>query len=166
VKKSAVPFVRGLLMALCLSLMPAAGLAQVEETADAPASPLEQLLEQRAALDLTTSQVGDLEQMRAELASTNGPLVQRMMDLRTQWQQARRAERNGRAQAPQRLERIRTQAERIRQRIQQNNRNAMQRVNRMLTPAQRKQLRTIVQERRQPNAGRRAGGGPNADGND
>jgi hypothetical protein len=167
VKKSAFAAVRVLLVAWCLGALPAAAFSQTEEPpAAAPASPLDLLLERRGALELTSAQVGDLEQIRDRLASTNDPLVQRMMTLRSQWQQARRAARNGRAQAPERLERIRLQAERIRERIQQNNRDAMQRVNRMLTPPQRRQLRSIVQERRQQNPGRRAGGGPNADGRD
>ena len=167
VKKSAFAAVRVLLVAWCLGALPAAAFSQTEEPpAAAPASPLDLLLERRGALELTSAQVGDLEQIRDRLASTNDPLVQRMMTLRSQWQQARRAARNGRAQAPERLERIRLQAERIRERIQQNNRDAMQRVNRMLTPPQRRQLRSILQERRQQNPGRRAGGGPNADGRD
>lgn len=167
VKKYAVAVVRALLVALCLTGLPAAAFSQAEEPPEAaPTSPLELLLERRAALELTSAQVGDLQQIRDQLASTNDPLVQRMMTLRSQWQQARRAARNGRAQAPERIERIRLQAERIRERIQQNNRDAMQRVNRMLTPPQRRQLRSIVQERRQQNPGRRAGGGPNADGRD
>ncbi len=166
-KKSALATVRVLLVAWCLAALPTAAFSQTEEPADAaPASPLDLLLERRSALELTSVQVGDLEQIRDRLASTNDPLVQQMMTLRSQWQQARRAARNGRAQAPERIERIRLQAERIRERIQQNNRDAMQRVNRMLTPPQRRQLRSIVQERRQQNPGRRAGGGSNADGRD
>ena len=167
VKKSAVAAFRVLLVALCLTGLPTAAFSQTEEPPEAaPTSPLDLLLERRGALELTSAQVGDLEQIRAQLASTNDPLVQRMMTLRSQWQQARRATRNGRAQAPERVERIRLQAERVRDRIQQNNREAMQRVNRMLTPPQRRQLRSFVQERRQQNPGRRAGGGPNADGRD
>jgi hypothetical protein len=167
VKKSASAAVRVLLVALCLGALPTAAFSQTEEPPEAaPTSPLDLLLERRDALELTSAQVGDLEQIRGRLASTNDPLVQRMMTLRSQWQQARRAARNGRAQAPERLERIRLQAERTRDRIQQNNRDAMQRVNRMLTAPQRRQLRSLVQERRQQNPGRRAGGGPNADGRD
>ena len=166
-RKSAVAVVRAVLVALCLTGLSTAAFGQTEEPPEAaPTSPLELLLERRSALELTSAQVGDLEQIREQLASTNDPLVQRMMTLRSQWQQARRAARNGRAQAPERLERIRVQAERLRDRIQQNNRDAMQRVNRMLTPPQRRQLRSIVQERRQQNPGRRAGGGPNAGGRD
>jgi hypothetical protein len=168
VRKSAVAVVRAVLVALCLTGLSSAAFGQTEEPTEAapPTSPLELLLEHRSALELTSAQVGDLEQIREQLGSTNDPLVQRMMSLRSQWQQARRGARNGRAQAPERLERIRLQAERLRERIQQNNRDAMQRVNRLLTPPQRRQLRSIVQDRRQQNPGRRAGGGPNADGRD
>jgi hypothetical protein len=167
VRTFAVAVVRALMVAVSLTALPTAAFSQPEDAAAAvPTSPLELLLEQRGSLELTAAQVGDLQQIREQLASTNDPLVQRMMTLRSQWQLARRATRNGRAQAPERLERIRLQAERVRERIQQNNRDAMQRVNRMLTPAQRRQLRSIVQERRQQNPGRRAGGGANADGRD
>lgn len=167
VKKSAVAAVRVLLVALCLGALPTAAFSQGEDPPEAgPTRPLDLLLERRGALELTSAQVGDLEQIRDRLASTNDPLVQQMMTLRSQWQQARRAARNGRAQAPERTERIRLQAERLRDQIQRNNRDAMQRVNRMLTPPQRRQLRSIVQERRQQNPGRRAGSGPNADGRD
>jgi LTXXQ motif family protein len=166
--KISAALLRAMLVALFLTgLTPLVASAQGDEVpAELPASPLQLLLEHRGPLELTSEQVGDLEQIRERLASTNDPLVQRMMNLRRQWQQERRAARNGREQAPARLEGIRAQAERIRERIQQNNRAAMQRVNRMLTPPQRKQLRTIVQERRQQNPGRRARGAPSADGND
>jgi len=174
VKKSAAALLRAVLVAILLTaLTPCAAFAQGDEVpGELPASPLQLLLEHRGSLELTSEQVGDLERIQERLASTNDPLVQRMMNLRSQWQQERRAARNGRGQAetqdkaPARLERIRVQAERVRERIQQNNRAAMQRVNRMLTPPQRKQLRTIVQERRQQNPGRRARGRPSADGND
>jgi hypothetical protein len=174
VKKSAAALLRVVLVALFLTaLTPFAAFGQGDQAAgELPPSPLQLLLEQRDALELTAEQVSNLDRIRERLASTNDPLVQRMMNLRSQWQQERRAARNGRAQAqeqeqaPARLERIRVQAERIRERIQQNNRDAMQRVNRMLTPPQRRHLRTIVQERRQQNPGRRARGGPNADGRD
>lgn len=167
VKKSTVAALRVVLVALCLTGLPTAAFSQAEEPPEAaPASPLDLLIERRGALELTSAQVGDLQHIRERLASTNDPLVQRMMTLRSQWQQARRAARNGREQAPERLERIRVQAERLRDQIQRNNRDAMQRVNRMLTPPQRRQLRSMVQERRQQNPGRRAGGGPNADGRD
>ena len=178
VNKSAAALLKAVLVAVCCTLLsPDTALAQTDETTgEIPASPLQLLLERRDALELTPEQVSDLERIREQLASTNDPLVQRMMNLRSQWQQERRAVRNGRAQAqaqdkvqdkaPARLQRIRVQAERVRARIQQNNREAMQRVNRMLTPPQRKQLRTIVQERRQQNPGRRARGAPNADGRD
>ena len=176
VRKSAAALLEAMLVAVFVTVLsPFTAFAQSDETPGGlPASPLELLLEQRGPLELTSGQVSDLERIREQLASTNDPLVQRMMNLRSQWQQERRAARNGRAKAPERaqepaparLERIRVQAERIRERIQQNNRDAMQRVNRMLTPPQRKQLRTIVQERRQQNPGRRARGGPNADGSD
>jgi Spy/CpxP family protein refolding chaperone len=169
--KGSAPVLRALLLVMLLTaLTPLSAFAQSDDVPEEPpASPLQLLLEQRGTLQLTSDQVGDLERIQAQLTSTNDPLVQRMMNLRTQWQQARRAARNGRAEAPERLERIRTQAERIRTRIQQNNRDAMQRVNRMLTPPQRKQLRTIVQDRREQNPGRggRGGrGGANADARD
>jgi len=127
-------------------------------------SPLELLLEDRAALALTTDQIGQLDQIRERLASTNEPLVAQMMSLRSQWQQERRAtkKRGGGADQQARIERIRADAEQLRSRIQENNRSAMQNVNRMLKPAQRKQLRGIVQDRKQRNPGRRAGGGANA----
>ena len=159
--KGSASILRALLVAALLTaLTPGWAFAQSDDVPEEPpASPLELLLEQRGALQLTSGQVGDLERIQAQLTSTNDPLVQRMMSLRTQWQQSRRAARNGRAEAPERLERIRTQAERIRTRIQQNNRDAMQRVNRMLTPTQRKQLRIIVQDRRQQTPGRSGGGG-------
>jgi len=123
-----------------------------------PRSPLEVLLEQRAALDLSSDQLTRLDEIRGRLASDNEPLVNQMMTLRTEWQQARRAARNGRGpDAAERVARIRADAEELRGRIQQNNRTAMQAVNQLLRPAQRKQLRGIVQERRQQPAGRRAG---------
>ena len=127
-------------------------------------SPLELLLEHRAALALTTDQIGQLDQIREQLASTNEPLVAQMMSLRSQWQQERRTakKRGGGADQQARIERIRADAEQLRSRIQENNRSAMQNVNRLLKPAQRKQLRGIVQDRKQQSSGRRAGGGANA----
>jgi hypothetical protein len=127
-----------------------------------PPSPIEQLLEQRAALNLSSDQLSRLDEIKQQLASKNEPLVNQMMQLRRQWQQARRAARNGRAGAPARVDRIRAEAQDARAKIQQNNRAAMQDVNRLLRPAQRKQLRGIIQDRRQDIRGRRAGGGSNA----
>jgi hypothetical protein len=127
-----------------------------------PPSPIEQLLEQRAALNLSSDQLSRLDEIKQQLASKNEPLVNQMMQLRQQWQQARRAARNGRAGAPARVDRIRAEAQDARAKIQQNNRAAMQDVNRLLRPAQRKQLRGIIQDRRQDIRGRRAGGGSNA----
>jgi hypothetical protein len=127
-----------------------------------PPSPIEQLLDQRAALNLSSDQLSRLDEIKQQLASKNEPLVNQMMQLRQQWQQARRAARNGRAGAPARVDRIRAEAQDTRAKIQQNNRAAMQDVNRLLRPAQRKQLRGIIQDRRQDIRGRRAGGGSNA----
>jgi hypothetical protein len=121
-------------------------------------SPIEQLLEKRAALNLSSDQLSRLDEVKQRLAARNDPLVNQMMTLRQQWQQARRAARNGRAQAADRVERIRAEAQDTRAKIQQNNKAAMQEVNRLLRPAQRKQLRGIIQERRGENRGRRAGG--------
>jgi len=154
-----------LLMAMLAGVMlPGAASAQSGLAADdpLPGSPLELLLQQRDALNLTTDQLAGLGEIRDRLASENEPLVNQMMTLRTEWQQARRAVRNGRPKAAARVERIRLAAEQARTRIQQNNRMAMQRVNRLLRPAQRAQLRAIVQERRQQKPGRRAGSGSNA----
>jgi DNA anti-recombination protein RmuC len=127
-----------------------------------PPSPIEQLLEQRAALNLSSDQLSRLDEIKQQLASKNEPLVNQMMQLRQQWQQARRGARNGRAGADERVEQIRRDAQDARAKIQQNNRAAMQDVNRLLRPAQRKQLRGIIQDRRQDIRGRRAGGGSNA----
>jgi hypothetical protein len=127
-----------------------------------PRSPIEQLLEQKAALNLGPDQLSRLDEIKQRLAGQNEPLVNQMMTLRTQWQQARRAARNGRAPgAADQVEQIRAQAEETRGKIQQNNKAAMQEVNRLLRPAQRKQLRGILQDRRQDNRGRRAGGNAN-----
>jgi hypothetical protein len=124
-----------------------------------PRSPLEVLLEQRAALNLSSDQLARLDEIRGRLAADNGPLVNQMMTLRTEWQQVRRAARKGRGpDTAERVARIRADAEELRGRIQQNNRTAMQAVNQLLRPAQRKQLRGIIQERRQ----QRAGQAPNA----
>lgn len=161
----ATPVRRGwLLVILAMSLMvPSVAWAQ-DAVGDAPLppSPIEQLLEQRAALNLSPDQLSRLDEIKQQLTSKNEPLVNQMMMLRQQWQQARRAARNGRAGAPVRVEQIRAEAQDARAKIQQNNRAAMQEVNRLLRPAQRKQLRGIIQERRQDNRGRRAGGGSNA----
>jgi hypothetical protein len=140
-------------------LLPAAASAQ-DAVGDEPLppSPIEQLFEKRAALNLSSDQLSRLDEVKQRLAAQNDPLVNQMMTLRQQWQQARRAARNGRAQAANRVERIRAEAQDTRAKIQQNNKAAMQEVNRLLRPAQRKQLRGIIQERRQDNRGRRAGG--------
>jgi Spy/CpxP family protein refolding chaperone len=133
---------------------------------DEPTRPLEVLLQQRESLGLTPEQLGRIEEIRRDLTALNEPLVERMMTLRAQWQQARRAMR--RADTPEiaaRLTRVRTAADQVRARIQRNNRTAMVSVNRVLTPPQRTQLRAIVNERRRqqaaPAAGRETGaGGP------
>ena len=158
------PLLLVLTLLASLAWVPAAS-AQSGASADdpLPRSPLEVLLEQRAALNLSSDQLARLDEIRGRLASDNEPLVNQMMTLRTQWQQARRAARNGRGpEAAERVARIRADAEELRGRIQQNNRTAMQAVNQLLRPAQRKQLRGIVQERRQQPAGRRAGRASNA----
>ena len=114
-----------------------------------PQSPLELLLGQGHALNLTEAQRNQLDRIRGRLATRNDPLIQQMLALRQQWQQERgvaRADRRPRMQ--QRLQRIRNSAARLRERIGRNNRAAMQSVNRLLTPPQRAQLRTIIQERR------------------
>ena len=168
--QTAVRNARGHLTLLLLTLLaslaiaPAAASAQTDPGDDPlPRSPLEVLLEQRAALNLSSDQLARLDQIRGRLASDNEPLVNQMMTLRTEWQQARRAARNGRGpEAAERVARIRADAEALRGRIQQNNRTAMQSVNQLLRPAQRKQLRGIVQERRQQPGGRRAGRASNA----
>lgn len=145
--------------------LPAAALAQPGIPSPEPLPlPLEMLLEQRGPLELTGDQVGQLDQIQAGLASRNEPLVAQMMTLREQWQHARNEGRRGRQrESAERLERIRTAAQELRNRIQENNRAAMQRVNRLLTAKQRKQLRAIVEERRQVNPGRRGRGGSDAD---
>ena len=131
-------------------LLPPAARAQSPQGAEPspPDSPLELLLERKAALSLTHDQVGRLEAIRQRLAASNEPLVSQMMDLRRQWQQQRRT-RGGAPQNAARLQQIRAAAEPIRASIQRNNRTAMQAVNRLLTPAQRTQVRAMVQERQQ-----------------
>ena len=145
-------------------IQPTVALAQDGGLPDEPpARPLDVLLQQRAALNLTSDQIGQVDRIQERLAADNEPLVSQMMSLRTQWQQARRAARNGRPPDISRIEQIRSTAEDLRGRIQANNRTAMQSVNRLLTLAQRRQLRTIVEKRReQPSPGRRAGTGSNA----
>jgi DNA anti-recombination protein RmuC len=144
-------------------LAPSTARAQDAVGEDAiPPSPIEQLLEKRAALNLSSDQLSRLDEVKQRLAAQNDPLVNQMMALRQQWQQARRAARNGRANAPARVERIRAEAQETRAKIQQNNKAAMQEVNRLLKPPQRKQLRGIIQERRDDTRGRRAGSGSNA----
>lgn len=155
----------GLALVLCLGVSSLAA-AQTAGLPDEAARPLEILLQQRNALGLTPEQLGRIEGIRSDLAATNEPFVQRMMTLRTQWQQARRATRQAdTAEAAARLERLRTAANQVRARIQQNNRTAMLSVNRVLTRDQRIRLRDVVNERRRqqaaPGAGREAGaGGP------
>jgi hypothetical protein len=148
----AVSLLTSLALPMCAFAQDAAGDPAI------PRSPLEQLLEKKAALNLSTDQLSRLDDIKQRLAGQNEPLIAQMMTLRTEWQQARRAARNGRAQAADRVERIRAEAEETRGKIQQNNRTAMQEVNRLLRPAQRQQLRGMLQERRQENQGRRAGG--------
>lgn len=157
---------RPLFLALLLALMlPSGALAQANVLTEEPLPrPLEVLLQQREALGLTSDQLVRLDRIEQDLATQNEPLVTRMMTLRTQWQQERRAARGGKPPNVTRIEQIRADAEELRGRIQSNNRAAMQTVNGMLTPPQRKQLRQIVQQRREQNPGRRAGGGANADG--
>lgn len=156
-RHASAPFPAVLLGVLLIGLgLPPAVAAQGDTSGDSsvPPSPLELLQEQRGALNLSADQLSRLDDIRDRLASRNGPLVDRMMTLRTEWQQARRAARNGRGrQAEARVERIRAAAQEARQRIQQNNRTAMQEVNRLLSPAQRKQLRGMIQDRR-PREGR------------
>ena len=96
-----------------------AAFAQTGDPADEPpARPLEVLLQQRAELGLTSDQLGRLERIQGQLATDNEPLVSQMMNLRTQWQQERRAARNGRPPDVARVERIRTEAQEVRGRIQ------------------------------------------------
>ena len=155
------PFRAGLLiLAVVASLVrPAAAFAQ-EEVPDEPlARPLDVLLQQRAALGLTSDQLGELGRIQDRLAADNESLVNRMMDLRAEWQQQRRAARTGRPPDVTRIEQIRSAAREVQEKIQANNRTAMRRVNRLLTPPQRKQLRGIVEKRRLQTPGRR---GPNA----
>ena len=114
-----------------------------------PQSPLELLLDQGDALNLTEAQRDQLDRIRRRLATRNDPLIQQMLALRQQWQQERGAaggDRRPRMQ--QRLQRIRNSAARLRERIGRNNRAAMQSVNCLLTPPQRAQLRAMIQERR------------------
>jgi Spy/CpxP family protein refolding chaperone len=142
---------------------PAIALAQDGGTADEElVRPLEVLRQQQSALGLTADQLGQLDRIQAGLTTENEPLVSQMMRLRTEWQRERRAARNGRPPDVSRVERIRSAARDVRGRIQANNRTAMQKVNRLLTPAQRKQLRGIVEKRRQQNPGRQAGSDTNA----
>jgi hypothetical protein len=108
-------------------------------------SPLELLLEQREALQLTDEQVTRIETIRARLAGQNDPLIARLIRLRARWRAERQA---GPLQDASRLRGIRGAAAPIHVRIQQNNRAAMQAVNRLLTPPQRARLRRIVEERR------------------
>ncbi len=110
--------------------------------------PLDLLLQQRSTLALTADQVARLESIRDRLAAANGPLVERMIALRAQWRQARRAEQAGHAGADARVRRIRRAADQVGLRIRRNNRLAMGEVNRLLSPAQRAQLREIIEERR------------------
>ena len=155
-----------LLVVVAGLLTPSAVSAQTAPTDDEPLprSPIELLVQQQAALGLTPQQLGRLDRIRDRLAVANEPLVSRMMRLRAQWQQERRAASRGeRSRNAERVESIRAAAEQTRTRIQRNNRTAMQAVNRLLTADQRAQLRSIIEERRQQNPGRR-GGGPSADG--
>ena len=145
------PFRRGFLVLAVLASLahPAAARAQEEGPADEPlARPLEVLRQQRDALGLTSDQLGELGRIQDRLSADNEPLVNRMMELRGQWQQQRRAARNGRPPDVTRIEQIRSAAMEIQGQIQTNNRTAMRTVNRLLTPAQRKQLRGIVEKRR------------------
>jgi Spy/CpxP family protein refolding chaperone len=160
--RQAAPFRLGLLILAVLAglVLPAAAVAQEAGLPDEPeARPLEVLLQQREALGLTADQLGQLDRIQGRLTADNEPLVSRMMDLRTQWQQERRAARNGRPPDVSRIEQIRSAAQEVRGQLQANNRAAMRRVNRLLTPAQRQRLRGIVENRRQQTPGRRAGGG-------
>lgn len=131
---------------LCLGL-PGVAMAQTDQTDESSSRPLELLLQQRDALGLTADQLEQIDGLRGRLRAENEPLVGRMITLRLQWRQARRAAAADRPQSSDRLERIRTAAERVRLRIQANNRQAMQQVRRLLTPAQRTQLRALVEER-------------------
>lgn len=133
-----------------------------------PPRPMELLLEHRESLGLTAGQLDRLAAIRQRLAAANEPLVNRMLELRREWQQHRRtARRGGDGQNAARLDRIRTAAEPLRSRIQRNNRTAMQAVNRLLTREQRRALRAIVDERRKQDAASAAADGSlDADGSD
>ena len=155
-----------LAIVLCLGVSSLAA-GQSAGLPDEPARPLEVLLQQREALGLTPEQIGRIEGIRSELATTNEPFVSRMMTLRAQWQQARRAMRQAdTAEAAARVKRIRTAADQMRARIQRNNRTAMLSVNRLLTRDQRTQLRAIVTERQRQQAAPAAGREPGAGGPD
>ena len=161
------PFGKGLLVLALLAgvLSPAAAHAQEATSTEEPLTrPLEVLLQQRDTLGLTSDQLGELGRIQDRLATTNEPLVNQMMELRTQWQQQRRAARNGRPPNVARIEEIRSAAERLQQQIQANNRAAMKNVNGLLTPPQRKQLRGIVEKRRQQNTGKRGANGARSGG--
>lgn len=131
---------------LCLGV-PGVAIAQTEQADESSPRPLEILLQQRDALGLTADQLHQIDGIRNRLRAENEPLVGRMITLRIQWRQARRAAAADQPQSADRLERVRTAAERVRLRIQTHNRQAMQQVRRLLTPAQRAQLRTLVEER-------------------
>jgi hypothetical protein len=142
--------------------LPSPAAAQITEPLDdaGARSPMELLLEHRDRLELTPDQVDRLAAIRTRLAAANDPLVNRMVELRQQWQRERlAAHQAGRRPNPERMERIRTAAAPLHTRIQQNNRTAMQAVNRLLAPSQRARLRAIVEERRGASPG---GGGEEA----
>jgi hypothetical protein len=122
-------------------------------TAPMPPRPMELLLEHRESLGLTAEQLDRLAAIRRRLAAANDPLVNRMLELRREWQQQRRAaRRGGNGEDAARLDRIRAAAQPIHTRIQRNNRTAMQAVNRLLTREQRTELRAIVEKRRKLDA--------------
>lgn len=128
-----------------------------------PSSPLDLLIENERPLALSPQQRGELDLIRDQLATTNEPLITRLMTLRSQWQRERRAARRG-GQRPDAasIARIRADAALARTRIQENNRGAMRAVNRLLSPAQRKRLRSIVSARRPLNPANQSGRGIDA----
>jgi hypothetical protein len=158
--------IQALSLVLLALAAPALGQEAAADVEPVPRSPLEELIERRAALALTPDQLSRLEIIRERLATRNEPLVERMMTLRGQWRRLRANTdaRRGDGQAAERLTRIRANADRLRARIQSNNRTAMQAVNRLLTREQRAQLRSLLAERRDARGRGRSGGDPDADG--
>lgn len=136
-------------LSLTIGVVPAAG--QARQAAPAPPSgmpgPFELLVEHRAALGLTDTQVAQIEAIRREVEASNRPLVSRLVGMRREMAPRRAPREMSQRERAQFRSRIRV-ARPYLERIRENNEAAMLRVREVLSEEQRAALRRLVRQRR------------------